>query len=111
MSPSGPWSAGPENVDLDAAIGVMGNRSKLLILRHLSEVSSAHWSDLERATELRKPTLSLNLRQLEEVGVITSSIPPEADRRGRKITYTLSRERLQQLTQVWVDFVSGGRGL
>lgn len=110
MSPRGLWSVDPENPDLDVAISVMGNRNKMLVLRFLYQHGASPRVAIEKATDIQGPTLSLNLRQLEEAGVVASDLPPGESRRGRVLTYSLNRDRLRQLSALWVSFVSGGEG-
>nr|WP_173233038.1 MarR family transcriptional regulator [Micrococcus sp. MG-2010-D12]AKF15831.1 transcriptional regulator, MarR family [Micrococcus sp. MG-2010-D12] len=64
-------------------------RIRILVLIARSPGLGAH--DLATSLDIPRATLSLNLRTLEEAGLLTSSDTSEA-RRGRRLTYRLNRE-------------------
>lgn len=104
--PRTPEPLDPANPDLDVATAVMGNRNKSLIVRHLWQNGPTTGPELQRATGLLGPTLSLATQQLEEWGVVVGSLPTEM-RHGRAVTYTLDTDRLRDLIRMWMEFVTG----
>lgn len=96
----------PSNPDLDVACGVMGNRTKSLIVRHLWQNGPSQGTEIVNATGLIGATMSLAMQQLEDWGVVRGSIPPEM-RHGRRVLYTLDQQRVRQLMQLWFDFIQG----
>jgi len=108
MSPRGSQSFDSENPDVDIASGVLGNRTKALIVRHLWMNGPSRGVDIVKATGLQGPTFSLASQQLEEWGVVTGDLPREM-RHGRSVTYTLNEERVRGLVDAWMGFISGAR--
>ncbi|MCV7493524.1 MarR family transcriptional regulator [Micrococcus luteus] len=76
---------------LDMAVVAFNStlRIRILVLIARSPGLGAH--DLATSLDTPRATLSLNLRTLEEAGLLTSSDTSEA-RRGRRLTYRLNRE-------------------
>ncbi|QZQ53763.1 ArsR family transcriptional regulator (plasmid) [Curtobacterium sp. TC1] len=97
----------PTEPDLDVASAIMGNRTKALVVRYLWLNGSTTASELVRELGILQGTISASMQQLEQWAVVSTDVP--ADRRhGRSVTYTLDRERLQQLIDLWRAFVTDG---
>lgn len=95
----------PREPDLDVASAIMGNRTKALIVRHLWVNGSATASEIAREIDVLQGTMSAAMLQLEEWGVVVADVPL-ADRHGRVVTYTLERQRLSDLIDLWRSFVT-----
>jgi len=83
----------------------MGNRTKALIVRQLWTNGSATAGDLARELDVLQGTMSAAMLQLEDWGVVAADVPL-ADRHGRVVTYTLDRQRLNGLIDLWRSFVT-----
>lgn len=108
MSVSGRGEGGGDAVaaELDVAALVFGNRTKIRILRYLSAHPTVDRAQLEAATAIHGPTLSLNMQQLEDANLVIASLPREK-RRGRVLSYTLNRERMDMLLSLLTSYIAG----
>lgn len=98
---------GSRDAEFDIASAIVGNRTKADIVKYLWLHGPTGPSELMRELGMLQGTVSAALRQLEQWAVVASDIPVE-QRRGRTVTYTLNRERLQQLIDLSRDYIIGG---
>jgi DNA-binding transcriptional ArsR family regulator len=105
MPPRDYWSGHdpiPEEVDL--SVEVFGNRFNIDIVRFLAHVDRAQLSDLLEGTGIQRGTLSLHLKELEQVGVIVGDLAPDR-RRGKSVNYSLDKARLEELFRAHMQFL------
>lgn len=105
MSPRSDWVDSPDDPDLDVAVGILGNRNKTTIVRHLWLNGPTTGRELVKATGLLGPTFSLAMQQLEEWLVVSGDLDKE-QRHGRLVTYTLDRDRFEGLVQTYMRYVT-----
>ena len=79
---------GDDPCPVEAAVGVIGGKWKVLILWHLQERGTLRFAELQRAVGgVTQKVLSQQLRELERDGVITRRVYPEVPPR---VEYALS---------------------
>jgi DNA-binding HxlR family transcriptional regulator len=85
---AGRTEVGDDPCPVEAAVGVIGGKWKVLILWHLQERGTLRFAELQRAVAgVTQKVLSQQLRELERDGVITRRVYPEVPPR---VEYSLS---------------------
>jgi len=92
--------------DVLSAMQVLGNTVNIRIVQFLAKRENAHLGEIIEGTGLKRPTLGIHLRQLEEIRVIKADLPPEL-RHGRSISYSIDKERIQSLADQHLEFMLG----
>jgi ArsR family transcriptional regulator len=80
-------------VDAVAALKVLGNEDRLLLLCQLSQGEMCV-SDLEEALDIRQPTLSQQLGVLRNEGVVATR------RDGKRIFYSVADAKVMRVLEV-----------
>jgi ArsR family transcriptional regulator len=80
-------------VDAVAALKVLGNEDRLLLLCQLSQGQMCV-SDLEEALDIRQPTLSQQLGVLRNEGVVATR------RDGKRIFYSVADAKVMRVLEV-----------
>lgn len=106
MSPRGFKGLDSDDPDVDVAAGVLGNRSRSLIVRYLWANGPSKGPDIVKGTGLLSATFSLAATQLEEWNVVSGDLPREM-RHGRAVTYTLNEDRVHEIVGAWMAYMSG----
>jgi len=81
---------------LDAAVVAFNSSLRLRILGLISRSPGVGAHELATALEIPRATLSLNLRTLEEAGLLLPSDTSEA-RRGRRLSYRIDKDAYRQM--------------
>lgn len=99
-----PYSSLPR--DIGVAIESMGTIFSRAIVRHLSVHGETGSAELAEALGTDPNTVRRCLKQLEEAGIVTASIP-EGQRRGRAVLFSSDPEQIELLMKSLGDFLLG----
>lgn len=92
--------------EVEIAVGMIGSRAQADMIRHLSRMGPSTAGELAEATGISRPSLNRHLVALEEAGVVTAS-PPAGDRAGKTVRYTAQIDRVRELAEKYLRYVSG----
>ncbi|MHA7270379.1 ArsR/SmtB family transcription factor [Arthrobacter sp. HLT1-20] len=100
VHPEGPaWTA-----DLEAAMGIIGNRGRNEIIRYLYENGPVRRGDIVEAVSPSEATVAQHLILLEKSGVIVVDVPP-GRRHGRAPRYSVDFDRVTELMAALRDYL------
>ncbi|WP_394253023.1 ArsR/SmtB family transcription factor [Arthrobacter pityocampae] len=94
-------------LEVEAAVSVIGSRAQAEILRRLSRLGPSTAGELADATGISRPSLNRHLVALQKAGVVAAT-PPAGDRAGKTVKYAAQIDRVRELAEKYLRYVSGG---
>lgn len=94
------WTA-----DLEAAMGIIGNRGRNEIIRYLNGRGAVRRGDIVEAVSASEASVAQHLILLEKSGVIVVDVPP-GHRHGRAPRYWVDCDRVTELMAALGDYLS-----
>lgn len=93
--------------EVEVAVSLMGNRARVIILRHLSTLGPSTVGRLQAAVDISRPSLNRHLEVLASAGLVQTD-PPEGARQGRDVVYMVQSARVRELAQAYMSYIKGG---
>lgn len=93
--------------DVVAAIETMGNRARTELLHLLSSAGRALTTqELTEALDGTRIRVREHLMEMESDGLVVANYPP-GERAGRKLLWTVDKERIADLARTWQWYAQG----
>ncbi|MCO4252172.1 ArsR/SmtB family transcription factor [Pseudarthrobacter raffinosi] len=92
--------------EVEEAIGLMGNRARVEILRRLSMLGPSTIGRLQAAVDISRPSLNRHLDILAQAGLVLTD-PPAGMRHGKDVVYVVQSARVRELTKQYASYVVG----
>lgn len=92
--------------DVEIAVALSGSRAQAHILRYLSLLGPSSAGQLASSTGMSRASLNRHLVALEGVGAVAADTVT-GSRAGKTVLYTIQVERVCELTQIYLRYISG----